>query len=145
MPGFLKRTGEAAPERGGGYTLIEFAVVMIILGVIAASFFPMETIYIKQKAIRDTQLNLNSISNAIGDFRAQHGRYPCPSSLTADRGDPAFGFEDCSDKSGQAFGDCSGGICIQHGQRDVTLPDGTLLKQAGTPPARAWAPFRSAS
>ena len=100
-----------------GFTLIEMAMVIMILGFIIAAFTPMYKVYLDDKAARETQADIDNLSAAIGSFRSMNGRYPCPASLVAQRGDDAYGRENCSNlNTAVAVGSCdiaaSGtGIC----------------------------------
>lgn len=79
-----------------GFTLIEMAMVIMILGFIVAAFTPLYKTYLDNKAAKDTQADIDYLSAAIGSFRSLNGRYPCPASLVAQRGDDAYGRENCS-------------------------------------------------
>lgn len=80
-------------NRSNGFTLIEMAIVMIILGAAVAAFSGVYQVYLKEQAERKTQANIAIISEAIGAFRGINGRYPLPASLTAQRGDITYGRE----------------------------------------------------
>jgi prepilin-type N-terminal cleavage/methylation domain-containing protein len=78
-----------------GFTLIEMAIVIMIIGLLVASLMPLYGLYQKQQEISNTEVNVTVAISAIGTFRSLHGRYPCPASLTQDRNDPLYGREDC--------------------------------------------------
>ena len=114
-----------------GFTLIEMAIVVMILGIALAAGAKIYDLHRKTIAIEDTQVAIADLNGAIGDFRSVFGRYPCPASLTATRDDPTYGREQCedlsdnSDFSDVAPGQCKNGICIEESVRDI--PAGYLI------------------
>lgn len=82
--------------RKNGYTLIEFAVILIIMGVLAVPAAALYANYTKSQRLEQTDRSITRAKSALGGFRALYGRYPCPASATAVRGDPDYGYEDCS-------------------------------------------------
>ena len=102
-----------------GFTLIEMAIVIMLLGLIIASAAPAYKLYLNHKATEETQANIEQITAAIGAFREINGRYPCPASLTAQRNDTAYGREDCRDyRTTIPAGTCdtATGFCRQQSQ-----------------------------
>lgn len=79
-----------------GFTLIEMAIVIMIVGLLVASLTPLYGLYQKKQEIETTETNVTVAISAIGTFRAIYGRYPCPASMTQDRDDPTYGREDCT-------------------------------------------------
>ncbi len=100
-----------------GFTLIEMSIVILTLGVMTAMFSQVYSLYRETVAIEETESAVDITSNIIGDFRAIHGRYPCPASLTLSPTDPNYGREDCGDYSATSAGNCSNGICIRESVR----------------------------
>lgn len=127
-----------------GFTLIELAVVMIVTGILLAAFTYPYSIYQKNKRIQATNENVQTVTAAIGSFRGLHGRYPCPASFEASRGDFEYGRETaCADETLIATpGTCVNGICLQESNRTVTIP-GSPSVVTITPRVRIGAvPFR---
>jgi len=63
-----------------GFTLIEMALVLIILGLLMGSLlFPLPK-QIEQKRINITQQRLDEIKEALLGFAVLHNRLPCPAS-----------------------------------------------------------------
>lgn len=125
-----------------GYTLIELAAVMLIVGIIIASGFAAYEIYKKDQAIKWTDAAKVRIVFALNSYRDRYGRYPCPASYTAQRGTAEYGRSgDCSDTS-VAPGQCDQGICVEQSiaGRTVTLEDGSVVNprvRRGAIPYRA--------
>ncbi len=123
-----------------GFTLIEMAVVLMIMGIAVVSFTPLYKLHLEHKAIETTQSNVDNVTAAISSFRAVNGRYPCPSSLTAVRGDNNYGYEDCTNYNGVInpgtcdTGAAGTGICREQSERSITYLNPFV---AGNPPITA--------
>lgn len=115
---FTIKTDKASKStQSAGYTLIELATVMIIIGLLVAPMLAAYNSYQKKLAFEVTDNNIALVSTAMGSYRALNGRYPCPASLTADRDSPNYGREgDCSDTSIPS-GACADGVCIKNSAR----------------------------
>ncbi len=81
------------------FTMLETAVVITVLGIILASVLMPYNLWKKKQEIKITAQNVSIATNAITNFLIQHGRYPCPASLTATRGDANYGLEGVCDGS----------------------------------------------
>ena len=131
----------------GGFTLVEMAMVTIFIGIVVAAAAPLYSAHMKKKAMERTQQNIETISTAIGNFRTLYGRYPCPASLTDQRGSVEYGHEPrapgrppCADTT-PVLGTCANGVCIQQSiaARDLD-PDPAVTDR---PRVRlGWVPFR---
>ncbi len=96
--------------KSAGYTLVELAVVVLVVGIVLAAFFSSYEIYLNNQKVIKTESNLSHLTGAIGNFRAQYGRYPCPASLILPRNDPQYGRESlCTDDITVAVGTCDVG------------------------------------
>lgn len=93
----------------GGFALLQLAIGVIVLGIIATGFIQLQTTQKAGEIIRETQGNISSIENAINLFYiAGNARYPCPARLDAANGDDYYGAEqDCSDAGLAAMKECS--------------------------------------
>jgi len=74
-----------------GFTLIEMAISIMIVGLFLAAAVQPYSLYLKNRATDTTQENVSAIASAIGSYRQLYGYYPCPASLTAQRGNPVYG------------------------------------------------------
>lgn len=106
-------------KKSAGYSLIELATVMIIIGLLVAPMIAAYNSYQKKLAFEVTDDNIALVSTAMGAYRALNGRYPCPASITADRDSPDYGREsDCS-STVIAPGSCADGICVKNSARSI--------------------------
>ena len=86
-----------ARNTSAGFTLIEMAVAMMILGVFLAGAGHMYTLYMKNKAMTQTQQAISNVTAALAAFKNVRGRYPCPAPLKELRTNVNYGHEvDCS-------------------------------------------------
>lgn len=119
------------PQYLKGFTLIEFAVSLLVIGLLVAPMFAYYTHYEQQKKIENTDKNLNSVLSALELYRSTNGHYPCPASMTDGR-DDEFNFyglahetacKDQTTREGDAIatGDCAEGVCILPSNRQVDL------------------------
>lgn len=100
-----------------GYTLVEMAVVMVIIGLLATAYFS----YLMQErkeSVRIAQKNtVENATNEIINYLNNNSRYACPARLDAVTTDADYGVStDCNDTS-VPVGTCAGGICIQKSER----------------------------
>ncbi|GJL85894.1 MAG: hypothetical protein DHS20C02_16690 [Micavibrio sp.] len=127
-----KETGSGVKR--SGYTLIEMAIVMIVAGVMIGAFISVYDVFIQNRKVIETEISLSEVTVAIGNFRAQYGRYPCPASLTAPRGTPEYGNEsddNCLDFTEVTTGTCDlapdKGYCVEQSERAIDHDDdGTI-------------------
>lgn len=117
-----------------GFTLIEIAISMVVLGIIAVVAIYYYNQYKKEQAIEQTDRAITKTLNALGGFRSVYGRYPCPAPYDAVAGDADYGREDCTIS---AVGTCTNGVCTDISSRTVgTLPSPHYV-------LRGTIPFRS--
>ncbi len=63
-----------------GFTLVELAVVLLILGALFAGILIPLTTQVDLRRVADTQKTLSEIRDALIGFSAANGRLPCPAS-----------------------------------------------------------------
>jgi prepilin-type N-terminal cleavage/methylation domain-containing protein len=139
-----------------GYSLIELAVVMVVAGILLASFTSAYNLYLQQQIRIKTELNASLITSALSNYLIQKGRYPCPARMDALRTDADYGMETecnpvmncddvaltCSDNPNYptyTVGTCptSGGatagqgLCFERSQAYITINNYLYLKFSG--------------
>ncbi|MBV1928268.1 MAG: prepilin-type N-terminal cleavage/methylation domain-containing protein, partial [Gammaproteobacteria bacterium] len=132
----MRRINEKHLEKG--FTLIESAIVMLILAVIiGAAIVPYKLWRLNQITLQ-TNLNMDSVTAAFTNFITQNGRYPCPARTDVGRTHADYGMEGICDNTDLGYpavvtaGTCSGGFCYEQGRAvftDPTLPAGTETPQ----------------
>lgn len=75
-------------------TLIDMAIFMVVLGLLAVPLIQSYNNYIVQKARSTTESNMLKLDKAIADFYFANGRYPCPSDITLVPTNLNYGHED---------------------------------------------------
>ncbi len=75
--------------RARGFTLVELAVVMAIIGVLLASMMMTLSARVDQQNRSDTQRRLEDARDLLLSFAMVNGRLPCPATAAANSGDEA--------------------------------------------------------
>ncbi|MDP2205192.1 MAG: prepilin-type N-terminal cleavage/methylation domain-containing protein [Alphaproteobacteria bacterium] len=104
-----------------GFTLVEFAVVMLISGLIMAAAVHGYKVYLMDKYQRAVYDKLAVLNSSFSVFSSVMQRYPCPSDPTLPSDSAQAGIENCAAAWALAPGDCtaSGGICRVDGARNT--------------------------
>lgn len=76
-----------------GFTLVEMAMVLVIIGLVVAPAVGLYNLYSAQQREDKTIMAMNAAWNAIDGFRSMYGRYPCPAPYNAIRTSSAYGHE----------------------------------------------------
>ena len=61
-----------------GFSLLEMAVVMLILGLLLAGLLPTLSAQLEQQRVVETRKQMNEIRDALLGFAVSQGRLPCP-------------------------------------------------------------------
>jgi prepilin-type N-terminal cleavage/methylation domain-containing protein len=110
-------------RHASGFTLVELAVALAIIGLLLGMLIVPLNAQIDQQRINDTQKHLNLLSEAIVGFAVAHGRLPCPANPTIANTTAGAGLES---RTGTA---CTAALNGQGAIPWVTL---------GVPEADAW-------
>lgn len=70
------------PAAQNGFTLIELAVVLMIVGLLLGGMLVPLSAQLEQRNITDTQKSLSEINEAIIGYALVNGRLPCPADPT---------------------------------------------------------------
>lgn len=112
------KTNLIAARGNGGFTLIEMAICIIIIGIMVTPMIGMYQAYQMQKKVTQTRDNIDFISMQISNFVGPQGRYPCPADRALPVTDANYGREfdaNCDPAAiGLTVGSCTpnGGICM---------------------------------
>ncbi len=75
-----------------GFTLVEMAIVLVIVALLMAGLLPTISGQIEQRQNNETRKQLDEIQQALIGYAITHGRLPCPASdLTSGIEDPPTG------------------------------------------------------
>lgn len=112
-----------------GFTLLEMAIVVVILGIGVTAFAYTYDIYLKQQRVEKTKTAVETVSRALSAYYSYNGHYPCPSSPKLVRGNPDYGYEAADKCATQAIniGNCGAdGTCIEESVAEIDRP-GTVF------------------
>ncbi len=131
-----------------GYTLLEMAIALIILGLFVGIAIPLYQIHRERMLFEETVAIQGDIDFALENFKAIRGRYPCPARYTAAPGDTDYGKETNCQAMTNAGGTCLNGLCFENSERtfsiDITNADGSVTPTNVTPRViRGSIPFRT--
>ncbi len=86
-----------------GFTLIEMAVVLMIVGLLLAGLVPTLSSQMEQRQVNETRKQLDEIQQAMIGFAIANGRLPCPA-FPPSNGQESFA-------TSPTVGNASNGIC----------------------------------
>ena len=110
-----------------GFTLVEIAIVIIIVGILMIPLVQLYAQYKSQKEANITLEHMENVQGLITNFYLLNQRYPCPADPSLPRDHPLYGREinaTCDPVllgTSVALGTCAmgGGVCYVRGERDV--------------------------
>jgi type II secretory pathway pseudopilin PulG len=82
-------------RKSSGFTLVEFAIVLMISGLFMAFMLQAYLVYVQQKDYYLQAANLQTIQTSMASFETPKKRFPCPSDPSLAITDPNAGFEQC--------------------------------------------------
>ena len=108
-----------------GFSLVEIAIVLLILGLMITPAINMYHQYRVEKDWNETEDNIDLIALELGGYRAITGRFPCPAPTDAVPGDFEYGheFDDCLNLA-PPVNSCANGLCRYNNPesgRDVVI------------------------
>ena len=66
------------PRRQGGFSLIEIAIVLVIVGLMIGGLVTPLTVQLEQRKVAETQQALNEAKEALTGYALRYGYLPCP-------------------------------------------------------------------
>lgn len=102
-----------AQARDAGFSLIELAILMVIVGLIVATSLSTFDTYQKRTALNSTIEKRNNIEIALGKFVAENGRLPCPADPAQPVTAAEAGIENCR-PGGLVYPNLSPPGCVGH-------------------------------
>lgn len=105
-----------AGKQQAGFTLLDLAVSMIVIGLIGAGFMATYQIYAESKAFGNTNSSFTGIKMALDNYYFENGSYPCPADITLSADDAQYG---------RAVTPCTGGPLFVTGGlpfKDLNVP-----------------------
>lgn len=136
-------------QRQAGFTLVELALVVLVIGLILGAGIAAGTAQLLQQRIDTTRQRESALKAALKAFIARNGRLPCPAIGNLDRSNAAFGFEAVPDTSSSGTNACPGTVsvgpactddesCVKNRSfrgvvpwRSVGMPEETLIDSWG--------------
>lgn len=109
------------PCARSGFTLVEFAIVMLISGLILMAIMQAYKVFVQDKYQRAVYEKLDVLNSSFSVYASATNRYPCPADQTLPVDDTNAGIENCAAAWALAPGACipSGGICRVDGARNT--------------------------
>lgn len=98
-------------KREGGFSLIELAIIMIIMGVLLIPLMDNYRNYQQELQNNKTYESLKAVENALGEFFILNGYYPCPSDRALAFGDANHGRQNCGTSLGAGTCTTDNGLC----------------------------------
>jgi len=74
------------PRKSSGFTLVEMAMVLMIVGLLLGGLVPTISSQMENQRMGETRRQMNDIKEALTGFAVINGRLPCPSDGTAATG-----------------------------------------------------------
>ncbi len=96
--------------RGGGFTLVELALVLLVIGLLAFLFLPPSLALLEQGRRNDTRAKLQTLEHALARFVAVNRRLPCPANGAYGTGQPLSGLEQRAPGGGCANAALANGV-----------------------------------
>ncbi len=78
-----------------GFTLVELAIVMVIVGLIIVAAIPSVKYYRNTADFYETREKMNVVQEALREYFGRYGRYPCPADEDLGPEDANYGLEQC--------------------------------------------------
>ena len=120
----MKVTGSSCKNRKG-FTLIEAAISLLILGLLLAPLIVLYGNYMERQKLSTSYENIYQAVDALQNYRRMNGFYPCPAPMSVDRTDADYGrAQTCRAAPFNALtpGNCVDGLCVETSIRALANP-----------------------
>ena len=94
--GVYRRQPQGYPHLQSGFSLLEMAITLAILGILLSTMLPSLATHMENQRNRDTRASLQQIRETLLAHAAIHGRLPCPT-RESDPSATGYGLEYCDD------------------------------------------------
>lgn len=74
----MERSHQRQEQSNAGFSLLELAIVLVILGVLGGMALPLLTVHITRAALVKTRAHQDYALSAIAAFVEKYNRFPCP-------------------------------------------------------------------
>lgn len=106
-----------------GFTLIDVAILMLVIGLLTVPFIQAYNANIKQRSITTTNGSFAQIRAAIESYYFENGYYPCPADPALGPNDNNFGAENRTDDGNPATMD----DCVTGAVANLPNPGDTVM------------------
>lgn len=79
-----------------GFTLVEMAMVMLIIGLLLAGLVPTVSSQMEQRQTSDTRKQIDEIQQSLIGFAIANGRFPCPATSASNGEESPVGGGSCT-------------------------------------------------
>lgn len=86
-------TGSARLRKRGGFTLLEMAIVIIIIGVFTSGALMLGAGKVEEAKRAQTERKLDRLEEALDTYRSVNDRLPCPAVISAAENTASYGVE----------------------------------------------------
>lgn len=110
-------------HNNSGFTLVEIAIGMVILGLIMTPLLALYNIEYKQLKINETQESFRTVEDALKSYVSENNIFPMPASLIENEGDATYGQSIVNNVLPNICPDLSTGVCASgpDGLNDVVI------------------------
>lgn len=83
-------------DKQQGFTLVEMAMVMLIIGLLLAGLVPTVSSQMEQRQTNETRRQIDEIQQSLIGFAIANGRFPCPASSASNGEENPAGGGNCT-------------------------------------------------
>lgn len=95
-----ERTNSSILSKPSGFTLVEMAIVLLIVGLLLGGLLPTISSQVEQRRVNETRRLMDEIQQALVGYAVIYKRLPCPAQPTIATGSANAGVMDCTITNG---------------------------------------------